>query len=52
MVEVSRISRGNIDDLADLKVKDFDTLVILGGFRAAKNLSTFAITGPDLVVDP
>ena len=48
MVEASRISRGNIDDLANLKAKDFDALVMPGGFGAAKNLSTFASAGPDL----
>ena len=52
MIEASRISRGNIDDLVNLKAKDFDALVIPGGFGAAKNLSTFASAGPGLVVDP
>ena len=52
MIEASRISRGNIDDLANCKAKDFDALVMPGGFGAAKNLSNFASAGPDLEVDP
>ncbi len=39
--ESSRITRGNIKDLQDLKAEHFDALIIPGGFGAAKNLSNF-----------
>ena len=35
-----------------LKVKDFDALLIPGGFGVAFNLSDFALKGRDMQVDP
>lgn len=52
LVEAARIARGNIENLAAVKAADLDALVVPGGFGAAKNLSTFAIDGPDGAVDP
>lgn len=52
MVEAARITRGNILDLAEAKVADFDALVIPGGFGVAKNLCDFAIKGPDCTANP
>lgn len=46
LVESARIARGNIKPLSELKVKDFDALILPGGFGAAKNLSDFATKGP------
>ncbi|UVE17642.1 isoprenoid biosynthesis glyoxalase ElbB [Pseudomonas sp. LS44] len=52
LVESARIARGNIKDLRDAKVEDFDALIVPGGFGAAKNLSDFAINGSDCTVQP
>jgi enhancing lycopene biosynthesis protein 2 len=52
LVESARIARGRIGDLAQAKMSDFDALVIPGGFGVAKNLSDFAIKGPEATVDP
>ncbi|WP_166361040.1 isoprenoid biosynthesis glyoxalase ElbB [Pseudomonas akapageensis] len=45
LVESARIARGNIKDIRDAKVEDFDALIVPGGFGSAKNLSNFAIEG-------
>ena len=45
LIESSRIARGNIKDLKDLKAENFDALIVPGGFGAAKNLSDFATKG-------
>lgn len=45
LVEAARIARGKIHPLPSLKAKDFDALVIPGGFGAAKNLCSFASQG-------
>jgi len=42
MQESARISRGNILDISTLDARNYDALVIPGGFGAAKNLSDFA----------
>ena len=46
LVEASRIARGDISPLSNLKAQDFEALVIPGGFGVAKNLSTLAFEGP------
>lgn len=51
MVEAARISRGNIADLSEVDVADFDAVFLPGGFGAAKNLCTFATEGPDCTID-
>lgn len=51
-VEAARIARGNVLDLADAKVADFDALLVPGGFGAAKNLCNFAVAGADMAVQP
>lgn len=43
--EAARISRGKIKSASELKAKDFDALVIPGGFGAALNLCTWAKEG-------
>jgi len=50
LIEASRIARGDIKPLSDYNTQDYDALVLPGGFGAAKNLSTFAIDGPDCTV--
>jgi len=52
MVESSRIARGDIIPLAELKAADVDAVIFPGGFGAAKNLCTFGIDGPDCKIDP
>ena len=52
MVESSRIARGNIKELSELKAENFDVLIMPGGFGAAKNLSDFAFKGADMTVMP
>lgn len=45
MVEAARISRGAIHPLDGLKVTEFDAIIFVGGFGAAKNLSSYAFDG-------
>ena len=52
LVESARIARGEIRNLKDVRASDIDGLIIPGGFGAAKNLSDFAIKGPDASVNP
>ena len=52
LVESARIARGNIKDLRELHVGDFDALIMPGGFGVAKNLSDFAISGALCTVQP
>lgn len=52
LVEAARIARGNIKDLKQARVEDFDALVVPGGFGAAKNLCDFAINGTNCKVQP
>jgi len=52
LVESSRIARGVIQDIQDVKASDLDALVFPGGFGAAKNLCNFAVKGPDCTVNP
>ncbi|KAJ7310358.1 hypothetical protein JRQ81_007268 [Phrynocephalus forsythii] len=50
LTESARIARGNVQDLAQLDVKDLDALIIPGGFGVAKNLCTWAVDGKDCTV--
>ena len=50
-VESARIVRGNIADISTLNVNDFDALIVPGGFGIAKNFSTFATAGKEMVVN-
>lgn len=45
LVESARIARGEIKDIREAVVEDFDALIVPGGFGAAKNLSSFATEG-------
>ncbi|MCD4732664.1 isoprenoid biosynthesis glyoxalase ElbB [bacterium] len=51
MVEAARIARGEIHDLAEFRVADYDAIVIPGGFGSAKNLSDYAFKGRDAKPD-
>ncbi len=52
LVESARIARGNILDLKDLDAAAIDALIIPGGYGAVKNLSDFAVKGPQADVHP
>ncbi|WP_331693041.1 isoprenoid biosynthesis glyoxalase ElbB [Pseudomonas sp. ZY71] len=52
LVESARIARGNIKDIREADVDDFDALIVPGGFGAAKNLSNFAVEGASCSVQP
>lgn len=52
LVESARIARGNVKDIRDADVEDFDALIVPGGLGAAKNLSNFAIEGAGCTVQP
>jgi enhancing lycopene biosynthesis protein 2 len=52
LVESSRIARGAIKDMKDVKAGDLDALIFPGGFGAAKNLCDFAVKGADCTVNP
>ena len=49
--ESARIARGELEDIADVDANDLDALVFPGGFGAAKNLSSFAVDGPNCHVN-
>lgn len=50
--ESARITRGRVEPLANLDPKDYDGVVLPGGFGAALHLSTWAEEGPDCQVLP
>ncbi|XP_077388284.1 glutamine amidotransferase-like class 1 domain-containing protein 3, mitochondrial [Festucalex cinctus] len=50
--ESARIARGDITDLADLDVSEFDAVIVPGGFGVAKNLSDWAVKNKDFSIHP
>ncbi|MEH6551885.1 MAG: isoprenoid biosynthesis glyoxalase ElbB [Pseudomonadales bacterium] len=52
LVEAARLARGEIKNIVEARVDDFDALIVPGGFGAAKNLSDFAVNGAGLSVQP
>jgi enhancing lycopene biosynthesis protein 2 len=50
LVESARIARGQIKDVKELHVGDFDAVILPGGFGVAKNLSDFVISGANCSV--
>jgi len=50
-VESARIARGEIQTVSELKVEDFDAVLIPGGFGAAKNIATLGVDGGDYTVE-
>lgn len=52
LIESARIARGKVNDLTSYNPKDFDALILPGGFGAAKNLSSYAFKGEELTVLP
>ena len=51
LVESARIARGDVEDLSEFYIEEFDALIAPGGFGAAKNLSDFAINGEAISVN-
>ncbi|WOT05290.1 isoprenoid biosynthesis glyoxalase ElbB [Shewanella youngdeokensis] len=51
LVESARVARGEVKPLTDMKIDEFDALVVPGGFGAAKNLCNFAVAGAELIID-
>ncbi len=51
LTESARIARGDIEDLVNINVNDFDALVIPGGFGTAKNHTTWAVNGPEAEIN-
>jgi enhancing lycopene biosynthesis protein 2 len=52
LVESARIARGKIKPLASLDMRNFDAVLLPGGFGVAKNLCSFAFQGADCEVNP
>jgi enhancing lycopene biosynthesis protein 2 len=51
LVEAARIARGKAKPLSELKMADFDAVVLPGGFGAAKNLIDYAVKGAGCGID-
>jgi len=51
LVESARIARGTCANLESFDGRNFDALIFVGGFGAAKNLSDFAFKGAECSVD-
>ncbi|MBP7506903.1 MAG: isoprenoid biosynthesis glyoxalase ElbB [Prolixibacteraceae bacterium] len=52
LIEAARIARSDIKKLSEFNPKNFDAIIFPGGFGVAKNLFTYAIDGPDCLVNP
>jgi len=52
LTEAARIARGEIKNLKDLKIQDFDGIAFPGGFGAALHLCSWAKTGAKCEVHP
>jgi enhancing lycopene biosynthesis protein 2 len=50
--EAARIARGPVSTPAEVDPKQFDALLLPGGFGVAKNLSSWAFEGANCSVDP
>lgn len=51
LVEAARIGRGDVEDLIELSETEFDAIIFVGGFGAAKNLSSFALDNDNYSVN-
>ncbi len=52
LAEAARIARGQIKALHEARARDFDAVIVPGGFGSAKNLCDFAVKGADCQVNP
>lgn len=51
-IESARIARGDLQDLAEISADDYDLLMMPGGFGTAKNITQWALKGPESSIDP
>ncbi len=51
LIEAARIARGNILDLAEFKVEDFDGIIFPGGLGAVTNWCDFAAKGTQCTIN-
>lgn len=51
LVESARVARGDVKPLDSFNAKEFDAIVVPGGFGAAKNLSDFAFNGAECTIN-
>lgn len=51
LVESARIARGVIKDISSISTDEISALVIVGGFGAAKNLTTWALEGAKGIIN-
>ena len=51
LAESARIARGNIQDLSEFNPRDFDAIILPGGFGAAMNFCDFGVKGPECDVN-
>ena len=51
LTESARIARGEVLDLSEADLNDFDAVILPGGFGVAKNFCNFATAGADMTVD-
>ncbi len=51
MAESARLAKGNIKEISDLNVNEFDGIILPGGSGAVLNLSTFALNNQNYTVD-
>ena len=51
LIESARIARGNVKNITELQVEDFDALIIPGGNGIASNLFTLALDGKNYTVN-
>lgn len=51
LVESARIAKGNIKEISELNVNDFDGIILPGGLGAITNLSTFSLNNHNFTVD-
>lgn len=52
LVEAARIARGDIKSISEVTENDLDALIFPGGFGVAKNLSDYAMSGANCIVNP
>jgi len=52
LIEAARIARGNIKNLDDFNVNNFDAVVFPGGYGVAKNFFNYAFKGTNATVIP
>lgn len=52
LVESARLARGHVIDIAHANPRDYDAVIMPGGFGVAKNLSDFASRGAACKVQP